>query len=212
MSRHRFRSQPALERSGGRTPPAIVGLCLVAGIALGAGALVTTLYRGFASAPDETRAAAPADEPARLDVARNAPPAEPPPVASPPATVQASLQPQAVPAPVVRPRAPPAPHAARAARPAKPPDYAALNPLTQQQQWERQRLDYEHAKDAYDANERSEGYRWAQANRIKVPRFCRVAAQRTPAFMEGCMNYLRPQTKGLDKPGQSAAPQSSDQG
>ena len=76
-----------------------------------------------------------------------------------------------------------------------------LKPPTQQQQWERQRLDYERARDVYDANERTEGYRWAQDNKIRFQRYCRTAAQRTPAFMEGCMNYLRPlETKEADKP------------
>lgn len=194
MARHRFRSQPALERSGGRTPSAIVGLCLVAGIALGAGALVTTLYRSLA--PDEPQAVAQVDEPARLGFARPAPPAEPPSVASPPAAVQAAPEPQASPTPSARAKAAPS---VRTPHRAKPPSYLALKPPTPQQQWERQRLDYERARDVYDANERQAGYRWAQDNKIKVQRFCRAAQQRTPAFMEGCMNYLRPsETKGPD--------------
>jgi hypothetical protein len=198
MPRHRFRSQPALDRSGGRTPSAILGLCLVAGIALGGGALVSTLYRGFTQPSDEIQAIAPADEPARPGFARDAPPAEAPSIASPPASIEATPQPQPLPAPIVRVKAP---LAARAARSSKPPNDPILKPATQQQQWERQRVDYERARDVYDANERTEGYRWAQRNKIKVPRFCRAAEQRTPAFMDGCLNYLRPtETKGPDKP------------
>ena len=52
-------------------------------------------------------------------------------------------------------------------------------------------MDYERARDAYDANERKEGYRWAQTNRIRLPRHCRTAAQRTAAFVEGCMSYVQ---------------------
>jgi hypothetical protein len=195
MSRHRFRSQPALERSGGRTPSPILGLCLAAGIALGAGALVTTLYRSLA--PDEPRSVTQADEPTRLGFMQPAPPMEPPAVARPPASAPAAPEPQASPTPSARVKAGPAP--ARGPHRAKPPTYLALQTPTPQQQWERQRLDYERARDVYDANERQAGYRWAQDNKIKVQRFCRAAQQRTPAFMEGCMSYLRTsETKGQD--------------
>ena len=194
MSRHRFRSQPALERSGGRTPSTILGLCLAAGIALGAGALVTTLYRSLA--PDAPPAVAQVDEPTRLGFMQPAPPMELPAVAPPPASAPAAPEPQATPAPSARVKAPPP---VRPFHKAKPPSYLALNSPTPQQQWERQRLDYERARNVYDANERQAGYRWAQDNKIKVQRFCRAAQQRTPAFMEGCMSYLRTsETKGQD--------------
>ncbi|HKR88742.1 MAG TPA: hypothetical protein VJS38_11270, partial [Phenylobacterium sp.] len=85
---------------------------------------------------------------------------------------------------------PPAPaHAPRAARPAHAPP-AVVTP-SPQQAWEQQRQAYERAVAVYDANEKAEGYRWAQANHIRLARYCRAAERRTPAFLQGCLGYAR---------------------
>ncbi|CAN7241396.1 hypothetical protein LJR219_000962 [Phenylobacterium sp. LjRoot219] len=59
-----------------------------------------------------------------------------------------------------------------------------------------QRQDYARAVETYDANERAEGYRWAQQNRIRLNRYCRAAEGRTPAFLQGCLNYVRQEPSG----------------
>ncbi|MDB5447157.1 MAG: hypothetical protein JWQ97_2474 [Phenylobacterium sp.] len=208
MARHHFRSQPALQRSGGRTSFAILLWCLVAGIALGAGGLVSTLFSGLAPDPGNIQTDAPPSELTRPP--QDAPLADHAPAESRPATVQAAAEPQASPPPIARSKPQ---TVVRASVRAKPPHYPVLKPITPQELQERQQLDYQRARDVYDANERTEGYRWAQQNKVRVQRFCRVAEQRTPAFMEGCMNYLRPLgTKGADKPRDPASPHPSDQG
>jgi hypothetical protein len=60
-----------------------------------------------------------------------------------------------------------------------------------QQAWEQQRLAYERALAAYDANEKAEGYRWAQQSHIRLERYCRAAERRTPAFLRGCLAAVR---------------------
>jgi hypothetical protein len=210
MARHRYRSQPALQRSSGRTGSAILGLGLLAAIALGAGVLVSTLVRGLAPGSDKIQAVAPRDAPARLAAPVDTPAADLPPVAPPAATVQAAPEPQAPAPPVVRLKAP---RPARVARTANPPNYPVFKPMTTQEQWEQQRLDYERARDAYDANERKEGYRWAQQNKIRVQRYCASAQQRSAAFVEGCTSYLRPlKTETPDRPREPASPDPSDPG
>jgi hypothetical protein len=94
-----------------------------------------------------------------------------------------------LPAPVIRAKASVAP---RIPRPARAAHSEPAPSITPQQAWEQQQVDYERARAAYDAGERTAGYRWAQQNNIRLQRYCRVAAERTPAFVEGCMNYLRP--------------------
>jgi hypothetical protein len=83
------------------------------------------------------------------------------------------------------------PHvAARTPKPAKP-----LKPLLAdfgrpEPRYERRQEQYKLAKDAYDANERAEGYRWAQQYRVRARRYCRdLERQRTAAFMEGCLEH-----------------------
>src|SRR6185437_6519357 len=98
------------------------------------------------------------------------------------------------------------PHKAKAPAP-------VAKPLSPQEQWEQQRHDYEIARAAYDTNERSEGFRWAQQNKIRLPRYCRAAEQRDPAFVEGCMGYLnRAQSRGSDRPQAAPATDAPDQG
>lgn len=119
------------------------------------------------------------------NTAKVAPP-EPPAVAAP--------QPQLVsaPAPVTRKAA----AKGRAAPAAKAPRTQPVHGPTPQQAWEQQREDYERAVAKYDAGERAEGYRWAQQNRIRLQRYCRAAAGRTPAFLQGCLNYVRQDGSG----------------
>lgn len=204
MSRHRFRSQPALQRSNGGAAPSIIGLCLIAAVGVSLGTLGGAWLKDVAQDSLLPRAAQPAARPAVAtaapapDLARpaDAAPTPPPALENPEALASA--------APVVRVKARPA---AKPAHRTQPPVYAAVRPLTPQQQWERQRVDYELAQAAYDANERKEGYRWAEENRLRTPRYCRAAQQRTAAFMEGCLSYLRP---GRAKPpGPADQPDSS---
>ena len=209
MSRHRYRSQPNLQRSGGRTAPAILALCLASGIALGVGALLSPLVTGFSEDSHPIGAVAPRHQPTPRAPAQEAAPVDTPAVAPELETVQANPGPPATPSPprvaAVQGEAsrPPiakvkARTAVRSHRPAKSPSYPVSTPLTPQEQWERQRLDYEQARHAYDANEREAGYRWAQQNNIRLQRNCRAAEQRTAAFMEGCMNYARGPVKARE--------------
>jgi len=205
MPRNRFRSQPALQRSGGRIPTAPLGLGLAAAIAVAA----VALFRGLAPSPEQVQAVTPVDEPASF-AAEPAPPAELRPAAPQPATLRASPELQAAPPPIVsvKARGP-----VQASQKAKPPNYPLLQAATPKDQWERQQRDYDRARDVYDARERAEGYRWAQQNKIKVQRYCRAAQQRTAAFMQGCMNYLRPvEAHSPDTPGDAVARDASDQG
>jgi hypothetical protein len=206
MSRHPYRSQPNLRRSGGRSGGrsafGILGLCLASGIALGAVALVSPLFTGFAQDFDTVKSVAPRREHAphagakkptlveTVTVAQLATDqADPEPQASPPPSPQLAVnQGQASRPPILRVKAQ---TAVRTRRTSTPPNYTVVTPTTPQEQWERQRLDYEHARHAYDASERVAGYRWAQQNKINVQRYCGAAEQRTAAFMEGCMNYVR---------------------
>jgi hypothetical protein len=56
---------------------------------------------------------------------------------------------------------------------------------------ERQQQDYEQALARYQENERAAGYQWASDNRVSRSRYCKSAAQRTPAFLQGCMTFVR---------------------
>ncbi len=208
MSRHRFRSQPALQRSGGGRSWALFTLGLIAAAGIGLGAVVGAALKGVAPEPDRIRPQAPIDEPATS-------------AAPPPQVAQAPPAPVTVPAAAAQALAsspPSAPIAhtrtatlVRAMRKLKPkPSAASAEPARPgEAQWEEQRRDYDRARAAYDASERAEGYRWAQQNRIRVERYCRVAEQRTAAFVEGCERYVRAAPAGgRDR----SAPPSPDQG
>lgn len=190
MSRRSFRSQPSLQRSGGWRPSsALLSLAGLAVMGLSFGAMVSHLQQDTAlggqtyggSALEET-APAPAAPPAPADAALQA--AAPVLAVPPPQLVAAS-------APVAAKTA----TKARAAR-AKPARAQPAAEPTPQQSWEQQRQDYERAVEAYDASERKEGYRWAQANRIRLNRYCRAAERRTPAFLQGCLSYVRSEGGG----------------
>jgi hypothetical protein len=193
MARHRFRSQPSLQRSGAPAVPAAAALALIAVVGVGGGAFVGRMLLNLP-------AGAPAAETAsRLERMATAAVAHAPPgvgaAAAPPPVVIADLPPPVL-AAAAPARSPP-----RTLRKAKTParpvaaTHAAASPAaaqpTPQQRWEQQRIDYEVARAAYDANERQEGFRWAQRNNIRFQRYCR-AAEQPAAFVEGCMNYLRP--------------------
>jgi hypothetical protein len=200
MARHRFRSQPTLQRSGSRAPSAILAACTVAGIAMGAGALVGIIPRALGPEPAPLPVFRPLDAPAPHAVAA----ATPAPQA---ALAEAAIIPaRAAATPAVRARARPAP---RAAHGAQPPKYAVAEPPAEARRRQAQ-LDYERARAAYDASERKEGYRWAQQNRIRILRYCHAAAQRTAPFMEGCLSYVR--SAGPDGARASGAAQPADQG
>jgi hypothetical protein len=202
MSRHRFRSQPALQRSGGRYPP-LAGLALLAFIGVGSGAILNQLARQPVSPPVSIQHLGVLDEPA---VSAAPSPSPPTPEAAPatPVAAPASL------APVVKTTslAP-----AKRSRPARHAALAQPQPQAPQQTWEQQRDDYERARATYDDHERAAGFRWAQENKIKVARYCRVAAQRTPAFAEGCTSYVTSLRAGRSgQPREPANPQAAEQG
>lgn len=186
MTRHSFRSQPTLQRSGGWRPSsALLGLggLVVVGLAFGAvmsalqeRPLSGELYGAGSLGP-------PAAEHARAEPAVETPLAAPPPLL-------AALPPVAAP---VLPRPAAKPHPARAAKPAGAQLASAAAP---QESWEQQRRDYEHAVELYNANERAEGRRWAQANHIRTERYCRAGEQRTPAFLQGCLSFVRKEPAG----------------
>jgi hypothetical protein len=165
--------------------------------------VVGNLLRASGPPLEHAAAKSPIDQPATLAAT---PPPQAPVVAAAPAApqnagVQAAALPQA---------APPGGRLQKAvARPApktKPVKKITLAPLSPHELWERQQVDYEIARAAYDANERKEGYRWAEQNNIHLQRYCRMAAQRTAAFVDGCLSYAN---RGRDKP---ESPGASDQG
>jgi hypothetical protein len=181
-----------------------VALSLLAGVGVGAGAVVGNLLRASGPPLEHAAAKSPIDQPAT--VAATPPPQAPLVAAAPAAPQNAGVQVAALPQ-----TAPPGGRVQKAvARPTpkpKPVKKISLTPLSPREQWERQQVDYEIARAAYDANERKEGYRWAQENNIRLQRYCRVAAQRTAAFVDGCLSYSN-RGRG-DKPEPQGA---SDQG
>jgi len=200
MSRHRFRSQPALQRSGDRQSFRLVGIALLAVVGIGSGLLVGRQSLERAPAVVGTYPGSSTDKPA---TAGSPAPAAPSAAASPQADL-VSPTPRAAVAtvstkPVTAPRLP---------RKVRPQVVSAPEPSAQEN-WRQQQQDYERARAAYDASERTAGFQWAQQNKIRVVRYCRVAAQRTPAFVEGCLNYLAP---GRAKSREQSSPETREQG
>jgi len=64
---------------------------------------------------------------------------------------------------------------------------------------ERQQRDYEAAVARYAQSEHAEGYRWAKANQVRVARYCRAAAKRTEAFMQGCLAFVARKAEQRDE-------------
>jgi hypothetical protein len=169
----------------------IIGLILLAAIGMGVGALL----REFAGEPaPEAAMTYPGQS---MDAATTLAPASPAPAAPQTPPLDATPEPRAAPSMVkVKSTTP-----ARTPRKAQAQPAPAPGPAAPQETWEQQRQDYERARAAYDASERSAGLRWAQENKIRTARYCRAAAQRTPAFLEGCMSYLAPaRSSGSAKP------------
>lgn len=188
MSRHAFRSQPALQRSSGMPSLSLFGLGGLAALGLAVGALVTVLQERRAPEVQTYNAAA---------LAPTAPPAAAPAPAPPPEVATSPPPPMvAVAKPATRTAA--RPHAVRIAK--APQSQPATTP-SPQAAWEEQRQDYEHAVAAYNANESAEGYRWAQQNHIRRDRYCRVAERRTQAFVQGCLSYARGEPAPSKAPG-----------
>jgi hypothetical protein len=207
MSRHRFRSQPTLQRSGGRRSTAVVGVAALALIAVGAGALIGELIRAPAPAPVASYAAGPIDTPPT--VAATPPPSPVQPMPAPPqaAVLEAKLASHGAASRV------PGPKSAKAARPSHRAAPQILAAAAARESWADQQQDYERARAAYDANERVAGFQWAQQNRIRIVSYCRVGAQRTSAFVDGCMNYLAARRSGGSlKPRQPLSAPSRDDG
>lgn len=193
MARHRFRSQPALQRSGGPASTTLLGFCLVVSGAAVVGALVSLAIRGLDGWADTPAPAAGASPPApRAQTLRT----EPAPVAPQLAgetldapAAEAALQT----AKVNTPRKP-----ARTARAAKLPTRPAPIVVDPQEALAQQH-EYKAARDAYDANERAAGYRWARQYKVRTPRYCRaLEQQRNAAFMEGCLSYAGSKTRASE--------------
>lgn len=172
-----------LQRSGGRTLPAVLVLFIPVGLALSAAVLFRAAGADYS---ERLEAAAPLDEPAALAGEATPPATQAAPLAMQSTTLPTKVEPAAAkPTPKARSRP------ASAQRSPKTPNYPLYKAVTPQEDWERQRRDYDRARAAYDANEQAEGFQWARRNGIKLARHCRAAQERTPAFMQGCMNYLR---------------------
>lgn len=196
MVRNRFRSQPSLQRSSGGVPWGSISVSLAVlatAAALGAYSLAHFRDREPANVA-EVRADAPSNVDQALAEVAN------PPVVSVPAFAPAV---EAVPAAQVAAetqRPPPKRVAKRKpgadAAPAQAVDDVAVAAAAR----ERQQKDYEAAVARYDTAERAEGYRWAQANRVRAARYCKTTARRTEAFMEGCLSYLASPAARSDAP------------
>jgi hypothetical protein len=209
MARHRFRSQPSLQRSSGPTVPAVAALSLIAAIGVGGGVLVGRFLETLPAAPVSAHNAGPADRVATSAPAVSAQTLDAPAAAPQTAAVEAPTEPAAPAPPVVKIKTKPS---TRAARPAHVASLPTVRQPTAQEQWEQQRIDYEIARSAYDASERQEGFRWAQRNNVRVPRYCRAAAQ-PASFVEGCMSYLRPgRSKAAETPPTPDESRGSDEG
>ena len=181
MSRRSFRSQPTLQRTGGWRPSsAFLGLggLIVLGLAFGA-AMSVLQERPLSGDVYGAGALAPAEPPPAAEAPQPAPPLR---LADlPPVTVAVAARPPARP---------------HKLRPAEPPAAQLASAPAQEDSWEQQRRDYEHAVALYEANERAEGFRWAQANRIRTQRYCRAGEQRTAAFLQGCLSFVRKEPAG----------------
>lgn len=195
-----FRSQPTLQRSRGPAAPAVVALSLIGLVGVGGGALVGRFLANLPEARPIAQRAAPSDRAALAPPEPAAAPAETPSAQAAAAPVEAAAR--APPVKTVKARtlarATHAPHAS---------GFPTARPQTPREQWEQQRIDYEIARAAYDANERQEGYRWAQQNKVRLARYCHAAAQ-PDAFVEGCMTFLRPERKRSAE----TPPRSADEG
>lgn len=203
MSRNQFRSQPTLQRTGGGG--GFGGLLVSFAALAGAGALGAFAMSHFGDQGPSTLAEAPAPAPsdvqmALADAATPLPAPVAPLPAAPAATAPTLVAAAAQPAPTLA-------EAARAKRPVKKrpatPQYemaaSADDAAVTATALERQQRDYAAAMERYEKAEREEGYRWAKQNRVRVVRYCRTTAQRTEAFMKGCLAYVGRTAKASDE-------------
>ena len=214
MARHRYRSQPSLQRSGGPTVPAVAALSLIAAIGVGGGVVVGRFLENL-PAPVPGHNAGPiarvADgTPVAVDQPAAALAAPAPQAAVAQAGAEPDVQTEPAAPSVVRVKTKTPAH--RPQRATHTSSLPLAKPPSAQEQWEQQRVDYEIARAAYDASEREEGFRWAQRNNIRVQRYCRAAAQ-PASFVEGCMKYLRPaRNKSAATPQPPSESHASDEG
>ena len=198
MARSRYRSQPALQRSGGRGGVTLLGFGLAILAAAGGGVLLSTVMRGLDDWANTPR-------PKVEQVARNASAASPP-------TAASSLEAQSAGGPepevgLAHAATTPRSMTRRAPKAVKPVKPLLAEFGAPQRRWEQQQQAYQLARSAYDASERAEGFRWAQQYKVRG-RYCReLGEQRTAAFMEGCLNYAagarprQPAGAGQENPG-----------
>lgn len=194
--------------------PAVAALSLIAVIGVGGGAFVGRFLENLPDQPASVHAAAAAaarparPSPGAIDQALVASAAPPTPDAAEAAAAEAAAEAdESTPAPM-RLKVKTAPRPAHVSHAPFP----ALKPQTPQEQWEQKRVDYEIARAAYDANEREEGLRWARQNNVRVPRYCRAAAQ-PDAFVQGCLSYFRPGgKKAAETPPSPTEERGSDEG
>jgi len=191
MSRNQFRSQPTLQRTGGGGgfAPLVLGFAALAGAgALGAFGL-SHLNERTPSPPVEAQAAPEGD----MEMALAGGPAPEPDATSP---IEPVAQVAAPALAAAEPASKPAQHDKRPAkrRSAAVPQYplasSADDAAVQAAARERQQRDYEAAVARYAQSEHAEGYRWAKQNQVHVARYCRAAAKRTEAFMQGCLAFV----------------------
>lgn len=191
MARHHYRSQPALQRSGERHHSLIAIFGLLAMVGVGAGAVVNQLSPASSPGLPTTYPGTAVDQPAGqaagpTDFAALAPESAAPLVEAP-----AQMQPYAE-----APRAAPTLVKVKTVKPLRrasktgPKPVVATEVAPPEPTWEEQHDAYVRAKAVYDAGERSAGLDWARQNKIRTAKYCSVAAQRTPAFVEGCLSYL----------------------
>lgn len=185
MSRSRFRSQPNLQRSRGGPPRWPLGL----GVAAALGLSTAFAFRSPELPP-------PRSVENEFPVEALAPAAAPLDPAAAPMTETQPAQPAELPeaAPVPRQVAvanAPERKARRERAPVKT-DAPPAQAVSVHERWEVEKRAYERARQAYDQAERAAGYRWAEQNRVRHTRYCRpLDQQRTSAFMEGCLDYLK---------------------
>jgi hypothetical protein len=168
-----------LDRGGRRGVP-LWGVALVLAASCGLSLTVASrLERTLSAEPEVYGAAAPAKAPpktppssAPVQAAATAPKPSPPPVQT------ASAAPaRPAPAPILRHPFTPRASAQATARPAA----KAPNAWTV----------YVAARQAYDARERTEGFLWAKQYRVAVSAYCQAGERRDPAFVQGCLDYLK---------------------
>ena len=182
--RSRFRSQPTLDRGSHGTPlwTSGVGVVAAAGVAFAVVSSIEQRLPPPVAEESATLSAAQVAEAHPYIVTASATPAAA--VAGP--ALRPAIEPQGVVAAQSRPKV-----QLRGLASAVPARSAAPRQLAQAPA-DRANLpnSYAVARAAYDQRERVEGYQWARRYKVAMPSYCRVAQQRTPSFMAGCLDYF----------------------